>query len=78
MVKHPSQTQREFASDVVAGWNHMLQPAGMAPVPETLVSAFYDVRFGAGTLSEEQHRDIDRMLNELERHLAEQNGNPPR
>jgi protein-glutamine gamma-glutamyltransferase len=72
----PAQTQREFAADVAGRFSTLLQPAGCAAVPRELAAAFYDVRFGARDLDDDELRDIDRMLTEFKQRLPRGNGSP--
>ncbi|MEQ8791814.1 MAG: DUF3488 and transglutaminase-like domain-containing protein [Pirellulaceae bacterium] len=81
LKRRPSQTQAEFASSV--GRRMTVTPAlsEVAVVPRRVVEAFYDVRFGAATLSPEQLSQIEQDLDQLDAALvsAQQSpsSNPP-
>jgi len=76
-----AQTQREFADVVAARFSQLVQAQGecsaaidVAAFPADLVTLFYNVRFGDGSLTVQQQKDIDRRLTQLEQSLSESNG----
>ncbi len=71
MRRQPGQTQREFAR--AAALRLAENPhadAAVAPLPEQIVSAFYDVRFGHSQLSETQDEEINRQLDQLKKAIT--------
>eukprot|EP00913_Durusdinium_trenchii_P013356 g12537.t1 len=83
MVRTPAQTQREFARAVAetlrtdVGRPDAAGPKVALPgdLPIELSETFYEVRFGAQPLSDQQADEIDRRLSEWERLMQSANGN---
>lgn len=64
LIRAPSQTQREFAAAVSRALGERLPAA--AGIPAEVTAAFYDVRFGAVTLTADQLHRLDAWLTQLE------------
>ncbi len=82
MVRPPAQTHREFARAVTESLKEEVGKPGAAgpnvalpgDLPVELSEAFYGVRFGAQSLSDQQAEEIDRRLSEWERLMQSPNG----
>ncbi len=73
-----SQTPREFALVVRGALVAQLTPAGLDRLPQEITERFYQVRFGAARLSDEEHRGLACTLAELESCLKRPpTGTPP-
>jgi hypothetical protein len=66
----PGQTQREFARQAARLLAATPDHAPVAAIPEAVVQAFYQVRFGDSTLDPQQDAAVTAQLEQLERILS--------
>lgn len=72
----PAQTPAEFALTVSDRWSDRLTPLGLNTVPEAVCAAYYRVRYGGETLPEQDLRDLQRSVAQLDQILHPKRPSP--
>jgi len=78
LIRAPSQTQREFADMVASAYSPELAVDGLSDLPRQISSYFYQVRFGNQDLSESDLREIEDLLNKINRVVSNDRDNRER
>ncbi|MBI1322806.1 DUF3488 domain-containing protein [bacterium] len=66
-----NETPREFADRVGIGLKERFQESGLEGIPQIVVSAFYQIRFGGLDLDSTQLRSMDEKLDVLENQIRQ-------
>lgn len=66
-----NETPREFADRVGIGLRERFQETGLEGIPQVVVSAFYQIRFGGQDLDASQLKAMDEKLDVLESQIRE-------
>lgn len=66
-----NETPREFADRVGIGLKERFQESGLEGIPQLVVSAFYQIRFGGCDLDTNQLRNMDEKLDVLENQIRQ-------
>ena len=67
LLRDPGQTPREFAAQARGHLEQAAQPPQLVVLPEQVVDAFYQVRFGRASLDRVQAQAVEQALWQLER-----------
>lgn len=73
LVRSLSETQKEFADQIVVDLNSELSDAHITEYPELFTTLFYEVRYGKHPLKTKQSAEIQEKLTTLETALMKQN-----
>ena len=77
MRRKAGETQREFAQSAAQRLAESADgQSAAAALPDQIVSAFYDVRFGHTPLSEQQSEEIDQKLEQLKKAVTTRPAGP--